>query len=94
MIDKQTIEKIAKLARLQITDVEAMEYSEQLSKALAHFEQIAKVDTTGVEPLVTPSEIEHTMREDVVVQLFTAEQMTENAPAKIGNLFKVPPVVG
>ncbi|HEY1080210.1 MAG TPA: hypothetical protein VGE46_08930 [Bdellovibrio sp.] len=32
-------------------------------------------------------------REDVVKQEFTAEEMTANAPAKAGNLFKVPPVV-
>lgn len=93
MIDKKTIEHIAKLARLEITDAEANEYSEQLGKALAHFQQIAKIDTNGIEPLVTPTEIEEFWREDVARQDFTPEEMTANAPAKAGNLFKVPPVV-
>jgi len=93
VIDKKTIEHIAKLARLKITEEEAQEYSTQLAKALNHFEQISKINTEGVEPLVTPTEIEPFWREDVVKQEFTAEEMTANAPAKAGNLFKVPPVV-
>lgn len=93
MIDKKTIEHIAKLARLHITEEEAQEYSTQLGKALAHFEQISKINTAGVEPMITPTEIEAYWREDVVKQEFTAEEMTANAPAKAGNLFKVPPVV-
>ena len=93
MIDKKTIEHIAKLARLHITDDEAQEYSSQLAKALGHFEQISKINTEGIEPLVTPTEIEAYWREDVVKHDFTAEEMTANAPAKVGNLFKVPPVV-
>lgn len=93
MIDKKTIEHIAKLARLEITDEEAQEYSQQLGKAMAHFEQISKVDTTGVEPLITPTEIEDFWREDIAKQEFTPEEMTSNAPSKAGNLFKVPPVV-
>lgn len=93
MIDKKTIEHIAKLARLNITEEEALEYSSQLAKALNHFEQISKINTAGIEPLVTPTEIEAFWREDVVKQDFTAEEMTANAPDKAGNLFKVPPVV-
>ncbi|MGZ3768397.1 MAG: Asp-tRNA(Asn)/Glu-tRNA(Gln) amidotransferase subunit GatC [Bdellovibrio sp.] len=93
MIDKKTIGHIAKLARLNVTEEEAQEYSAQLAKALGHFEQISKIDTAGVEPLITPTEIEAYWREDVVCQEFTPEEMTANAPAKAGNLFKVPPVI-
>lgn len=93
MIDKKTIEHIAKLARLHVTEEEAQEYSVQLAKALGHFEQISKINTAGIEPMITPTEIEAYWREDVVKQDFTAEEMTANAPSKAGNLFKVPPVV-
>lgn len=93
MIDKKTIEHIAKLARLHVTDEEAQEYSVQLGNALAHFQKISKIDTAGIEPMVTPTEIEAYWREDAVKQEFTAEEMTANAPSKAGNLFKVPPVV-
>ena len=93
MIDKKTIEHIAKLARLHITETEAAEYSNQLEKVLDNFEKIAKIDTGGIEPLVTPTEIEIYWREDESKQEFTAEEMTANAPSRAGNLFKVPPVV-
>lgn len=93
MIDKKTIEHIAKLARLHITEAEATEYSAQLEKVLKNFEQLAKVNTNGVEPLITPTEIETYWREDEAKQEFTAEEMIANAPSRAGNLFKVPPVV-
>lgn len=93
MIDKKVIEHIALLARLEVSDHQAQEYSEQLSKVLKFFEQIEKVDAKGVEPLVTPTEIEAFWREDIVIKELTAEEITANAPDKIGNLFRVPPVV-
>ncbi len=93
MIDQKTIEQIAKLARLKISSDEALAYGDQLSKVLSHFEQIAKIDTEGVLPLVTPSEIEFFAREDEPRKEYTAAEMVANAPEKAGNLFKVPPVV-
>ena len=93
MIDKKTIEHIAKLARLQVSESEAQEFSTQLSKALGYFEQISKVSTQGVEPLVTPTEIESFWREDGVKKTLSADELVANAPDKVGNLFKVPPVV-
>lgn len=93
MLDPKNVEHIAKLARLAISEKEASEYSEHLSKVLKYFEQISKVETKGVEPLVTPSDIESFWREDVVVKELSAEQIVANAPQKMGNLFTVPPVV-
>jgi len=93
VIDKKTIEHIAQLSRLAIDEKQAAEYSGQLSKALDYFDQISKINTDGVEPLVTPTEIEAFWRDDKVEKEFTSDEMTQNAPSKIGHLFKVPPVV-
>ena len=93
MINSAEIEKLALLARLEVSPQKAQELAEQLQRVLKHFEQIAQVDTKGVEPLVTPSEIETYWREDVVVQELTTEEILSNAPDKIGNLFRVPPVI-
>lgn len=93
MIDKKTIEQIAKLSKLYITEQEAQQYGEQLSKVLGHFEQISKVDTQGIEPLITPTDINSFWRQDLVVKELTAEEIVANAPQKTGNLFTVPPVV-
>ncbi len=93
MIDQKTIAHIAKLARLHVTDEEAKNYGEQLSKVLGHFEQISQVKTDGVEPLVTPSDMKAFWREDVAQQELSAEEIVANAPSKVGHLFSVPPVV-
>jgi aspartyl-tRNA(Asn)/glutamyl-tRNA(Gln) amidotransferase subunit C len=93
MIDKATIEHVAKLARLKLTDDEVMEFSTQLQQVLSHFEHIKNVDTQGVEPLVTPIEIDNFLREDIEQKQFTPEEILSNAPDRSGNLFKVPPVV-
>jgi aspartyl-tRNA(Asn)/glutamyl-tRNA(Gln) amidotransferase subunit C len=93
MIDNKTIENIAKLARLKIEEAELTSYSQQLTKLMGYFEQIAKVPTENIEPLVTPSEIESFWRPDEVKSEFQAEEMVANAPQKTGNLFTVPPVV-
>lgn len=91
--DEKSVQKIAHLARLNLTNTEAVELSQQLSKVIAHFDEISLLDTHGIEPLITPSEIEFSPREDIVNTDYTAEAMVANAPEKQGNLFKVPPVV-
>ncbi len=93
MITEDEIKKIAKLAKLSMPENESKEFAEQLSGALKHFEQMTKINTDGIEPLVTPTQIEHFLRPDQAVQEISADKMVENAPEKIGNLFKVPPVV-
>lgn len=93
MIDKAAIAHIAKLARLKIDETEAAEYGEQLTKVLNHFQQISKINTENIEPLVTPADVEFFMREDAAKAEFSTDEMLANAPDKAGNLFKVPPVV-
>ncbi len=94
MIDQKTILRIAQLARLKITSEEATHYGEQLTKVLNHFDQISGINTDGIEPLITPTDIAAHLREDTTEHSYPVEQMLENAPDRLGNLFKVPPVVG
>ena len=87
------IKKIAKLAKLAVTETELQAYAQQLTKALGYFVQISKVDTQGLEPLVTPTEIADFWRDDRVEKKLSAEEIVANAPHKTGHLFTVPPVV-
>lgn len=93
MIDDKSVEKIARLARIKLEPEQCHEFSIQLSKVLDYFDQISQVDTSEIEPMTSPSEIETYWREDVVRVENSAEEITANAPSKIGHLFKVPPVV-
>ena len=90
MID---VKSISKLARLQLTKEEEESFKLELESIFKYFEQIKNIDTEGVEPLVTPAEIENYYREDKVSSQWGAEEAMSNAPEKSGHLFKVPPVV-
>ncbi len=93
MIDPKTIENVAKLARLKLNQNEVLQYTEQLSKALMHFEEMSKINTEGVEPMVTASDIETYLREDNKLNETPTSEIVKNAPDRSGMLFKVPPVV-
>ncbi len=92
-ISPSEIQKIAHLSRLSLNPDEIEKYSSQLNQVLGYFKQISSVKTDGVEPLVTPSEIEMVWREDRAIKELSAQELVENAPQKTGNLFTVPPVV-
>ena len=94
MISEEEVSRVALLARLSLSSEETKKLAEQLSSVLKHFEHVSSVNTAGVEPMVTPSDIEEFWREDKSVNWENAEAAMKNAPATVGNLFKVPPVVG
>lgn len=94
MISQDEVARVAELARLSVSDEEASKLATHLSAVLGHFEHVSKVNTDGVEPLVTPTDIEVFWRPDQVEAQGSAEEAMANAPEAVGNLFKVPPVVG
>jgi aspartyl-tRNA(Asn)/glutamyl-tRNA(Gln) amidotransferase subunit C len=94
MISEDDVARVALLARLSITPEETKQLASQLSSVLGHFEHVSKVNTDGVEPMVTPTDVEAFWREDVVKGWKSADEAMANAPEAVGNLFKVPPVVG
>lgn len=94
MISEDQVNRVAHLARLSLTAAEIKELAQQLSHVLKHFEHVSKVDTAGVEPLVTPTDMEAFWRDDKAEAWESPEVATANAPETMGNLFKVPPVVG
>ena len=93
MLTKETVEKVSKLARLKLSGAEVDAFSQQLSAVLDAFEKIAQVDTDGIRPLVTPTDMSVSLRPDEVHKELDSDDMLTNAPEKTGRLFKVPPVV-
>ena len=93
-MNKIDVEKVAKLAHLNLSPEQSTKLQGQLKSILDQFESLLEVNTEGVNPLVTPTEISQRLREDTVQAWAEAEtQSTANAPDVMGNLFKVPPVV-
>ncbi|MGE4133179.1 MAG: Asp-tRNA(Asn)/Glu-tRNA(Gln) amidotransferase subunit GatC [Bdellovibrionales bacterium] len=94
MISEAEVQRVAHLARITLTEAEAKELAAQLSSVLHNFEQIKSVPTEGVEPLVTATDMVAVWREDKVENWANTEAALANAPETMGNLFRVPPVVG
>jgi aspartyl-tRNA(Asn)/glutamyl-tRNA(Gln) amidotransferase subunit C len=93
VISESELKKVARLARLELKAEEMAVYPKQFAAILEYFEQIAKIDTKGVEPLVSPTDMEQHLRQDIMKPWEGADQAMNNAPERSGNLFKVPPVV-
>ncbi len=92
-IDKTTVEKIAHLARLELTENEKETMQHDLSEILTFMEKLNEIDTSKVEPLIYMSETENVFREDVAEQHFTREEILKNAPNKTEEFFKVASVI-
>lgn len=92
-VDEATVHRIARLARIKITDEEAKGLEAELSGILNWVEQLAEVDTSGVEPMTRVVPIELKQREDVVTDGEKADEVTLNAPMRQDNFFVVPKVV-
>ena len=95
MISEDEVTRVAFLARLSVSPSESQALAKELSSILGHFEKVSQIDTQGVEPLITPTDMSAHWRPDKVVHWEgAAEKAMANAPETVGNLFKVPPVVG
>jgi aspartyl-tRNA(Asn)/glutamyl-tRNA(Gln) amidotransferase subunit C len=92
-VDEATVKRIARLARIRITEEEARSLETELSGILAWVEQLDEVDVTGVEPMTRVVPIKLKMRDDIVTDGEIADQVTENAPMTTEHFFVVPKVV-
>lgn len=92
-LEKKDVEKVARLARLKITDEEATRYGAQLSNIIDFVEQLKEVDTDNVEPLASVVDIKLRLREDVVTDGGIQEDILANAPESLEGFFVVPKVV-
>ncbi|MEQ1552364.1 Asp-tRNA(Asn)/Glu-tRNA(Gln) amidotransferase subunit GatC [Sphingorhabdus sp.] len=92
-VDKDTVNKIARLSRIAISEQEAEKMVGELNGILAWVEQLGEVDVTGVEPMtaVIPNTLR--MRDDVVTDGNMRDKVLANAPAKEGIFFGVPKVI-
>jgi aspartyl-tRNA(Asn)/glutamyl-tRNA(Gln) amidotransferase subunit C len=92
-VDEATVRRIARLARIKITDEEAQELQKELSGILDWVEQLGEVDTSGVEPMTRVVPISLKMREDTVTDGDIADDVLRNAPMSEDHFFVVPKVV-
>ena len=92
-IDKDTIKKIAHLARLEFDEKSIEKMSSDMTQILDWAEQLNEVDISGVEPLTTMSTEVNIMREDKVGIHLKHEDALKNAPKSDTDYFRVPKVL-
>ncbi|MGZ3836843.1 MAG: Asp-tRNA(Asn)/Glu-tRNA(Gln) amidotransferase subunit GatC [Mucilaginibacter sp.] len=92
-IDKETVDKIAHLARLELAEDEKEKLMGDMGKILDFMAKLNEIDTTGIEPLVYMTDEINMLREDVVKQEITHEEALQNAPKHDRNYFLVAKVI-
>jgi aspartyl-tRNA(Asn)/glutamyl-tRNA(Gln) amidotransferase subunit C len=88
------VRHIGRLARIDLTDEQAERFSRQLGAILDYFDKLQAVDTQQVRPLVHPVEMADVMAEDRAEPSLAPDQALANAPARDGDFFRVPKVIG
>ena len=92
-IEAATVRKVARLARLAQPEETVDQLARELSGIMTWIEQLAEVDTDGVEPMTSAVHVALPMREDVVTDGGDPDKVLANAPRSVGGFFVVPKVV-
>ena len=92
-VDRDTVRRIATLARIRVEEDELEPLSRELSSILNWIEQLNEVDTTDVAPMTSVEDLPMKKRDDVVTDGYCVEDVLANAPEREGNFFAVPKVV-
>ncbi|ACU04782.1 Asp-tRNA(Asn)/Glu-tRNA(Gln) amidotransferase subunit GatC [Pedobacter heparinus] len=93
IIDKQTIYKVADLARIAVKEEEIEALIPDMNKILTFMEKLNELDTQGVEPLVYMNMEENVWREDKVKQEISVADGLKNAARHNESFFLVPKII-
>lgn len=92
-LETKDIKKIARLARIEIKDEELDKYKNDLSAILDLADELAQVNTDGVEPMTSVADINLRFREDAVTDGNYPEKVLSNATESEEGFYTVPKVV-
>lgn len=92
-ISPEEVAKVARLARLDLSQETIGQYAAQLDGILEYMDKLSELDTTSVDPMYTPVDQVSVMRDDVVKKDYAREDILKNAPETDGAFFIVPRIV-
>ena len=94
-LTREDVLKLARLARISLSDAEVEEYSHELSAILQYVEQLSAVDVSGLQPTNQVTGLTNVMRKDEVIDYgYTPLDLLKNVPHVQGNLLKVKRMIG
>ncbi|WP_136479612.1 Asp-tRNA(Asn)/Glu-tRNA(Gln) amidotransferase subunit GatC [Acetivibrio thermocellus] len=92
-VDKETIEYVANLARLRLSEKEKEKLALDLESIISYVDKLNELDTSKIIPTVHVIPIKNVFRDDEVRDSYPKDKMLMNAPEKEDGCFKVPKVV-
>jgi aspartyl-tRNA(Asn)/glutamyl-tRNA(Gln) amidotransferase subunit C len=92
-IDRETAAKVAKLARIRVTEDALPALAEEFNTILGFIEQLNEVDVEGIEPMTSVTPMRLKRRKDVVTDGNQQARVLANAPDAREGFFAVPKVV-
>lgn len=92
-IDRKTVDHVARLARLDLTEDERSRMGGELSAILTHADKIQELDLDGLEPTSHAIPLRNHMRTDEVGACLTQDEALANAPQREDGRFRVPRIV-
>ena len=90
----EDVQKVASLARLEFTDAELQQFTEQLGNIVTFVEQLGEVPTEGIEEMAHPLDVRSVLRADEGSPGLSRQAALANAPSHDDECFLVPPVLG
>ena len=93
-IDKSTVDRLARLSKLEFSENEKVEMVEKKKKIVGFVDKLKEVDTEGVKPLIYVNEdVTNVLRKDEIKGMLSREEALQNAPVKDSSYIKVPKVL-
>ncbi len=92
-LDKEQVQQIAQLARLELKPEEHAELVDKLSKIVDFVDHLSAADTAGVMPMAHPLDAAQRLRPDVVTEVNERDRYQQNASSVTDGLYLVPKVI-
>lgn len=93
MLDREQVQKVAQLARLDLTPDEEERFTSQLDSILDYFQQLNELDTSNVPPTARAIDVSNVTRTDTLEAWENREAILDSAPDRDGEFFKVPKIL-
>jgi aspartyl-tRNA(Asn)/glutamyl-tRNA(Gln) amidotransferase subunit C len=93
-INIEQVRKIGVLSRIELSDDQAGELAGQLGAIVEYFGKLNELDTDGVEPMAHAVGTHNVLADDTPADSLSPDDALANAPARDGDFFKVPKVIG
>ena len=93
-ISTTDVAHVARLARLDLSDEDLEQFTEQLGAVLEHARDVEALDTAGVPPTAHPLPLRNVLRPDLVVPSLDRDEVLAEAPEVEAGQFRVPRILG